>query len=510
MSNDASIRNLLSYLPARASDAMSPQDLTGATEGLIALSRGRAAWLVLATHVVTLSELGVIDEGGFAALARGVEANRTWSESADLPLRTLHREMIERVDAQVPSEFSGAIGLGLANEEWLATTSRILWKHLLLAAIAATNRIRASLVSLAETHANTNMPAFVGGRAAQPTTLGHLLGGVIAPLRSGERRLQAAFEAVDRSPLGAGQLSGDVIVPDRDRQAELLGFASPIPNTLDAVMSVEDVIAAAEAIAAVMAPIRRLLGEIIAWVRTDPTSFVLTRDWQTIPEPVNPLLVIPEQIELLIQELRGVEETCRAVTFRLRESAYGPIGSQAEFVSGTATDLTHGVTAVLDRAGRLLTEGMLINRAFLGNRAGRGYTTGGDLAIFLMQEESIPPSAARVIAGMVLSRIEEQGLEVSGISQDMIDSAAMLTIGREIKVEMETLGRFLAPRRFLDRRQVAGSPAPAMTRDWLATELASLGQSERWHADARSSMDAAIVRLEGAIAAAASEAGDDR
>ncbi|HEU0165499.1 MAG TPA: lyase family protein, partial [Thermomicrobiales bacterium] len=390
----------------------------------------------------------------------------------------------------------------------LATTGRLLWRHLLAVGIEATNRLRANLVSLAETHANTNMPAFVGGRAAQPTTLGHLLGGVIAPMASGERRMESAFAAINRSPLGAGQLAGDVILPDRERQAELLGFASPVPNTLDAVMSIEDFVETAEAIAAVMAPIRRLLGEIVAWVRTDPTSFVLTPEWQTRPEPVNPLLVIPEQIELLMQELRAIEELCRAVTFRLRESAYGPIGSQAEFVLATASDLTRGVTVVLDRVGLLLTEGMLINRAFLGNRAGRGYTTGGDLAVFLMQEESIPPSAARVIAGMVLARVEEQGLEVSGITQDMIDSAAMLTIGREIKVEMETLGRFLAPRRFLDRRQVLGAPAPPMTREWLVTERANLGRSESWLAGAVDSIDAAIARLETAIAAAATDEGE--
>jgi hypothetical protein len=53
----------------------------------------------------------------------------------------------------------------------------------------------------------------------------------------------------------------------------------------------------------------------------------------------------------------------------------------------------------------------------------------------------------------------------------MVDTAAMLVIGRELKVEPETLGRWFAPRRFLERRLVEGSPAPAKTREWLEREM---------------------------------------
>ncbi len=59
---------------------------------------------------------------------------------------------------------------------------------------------------------------------------------------------------------------------------------------------------------------------------------------------------------------------------------------------------------------------------------------------------------------------------MSAITPELLDTAAMLVIGRELKVEMETLGRWFAPRRFLERRLVEGSPAPSKTREWLETE----------------------------------------
>ncbi|MGN6032256.1 MAG: hypothetical protein ACTHQE_11380, partial [Thermomicrobiales bacterium] len=97
---------------------------------------------------------------------------------------------------------------------------------------------------------------------------------------------------------------------------------------------------------------------------------------------------------------------------------------------------------------------------------------------------------------------QEQRLEVSGIQQDMIDSAAMLTIGREIKVEMETLGRYLAPRRYLERRAVLGSAASAPTREWLASERADL-EADRASASRRTAGSAAMAQLDAAITAAA-------
>ena len=507
MSDDTTMQNVLTYLPVRRHDALTitPPD---SQAGAVALPTGVAVWRVLAAHAVTLFELGVVDEPGFNALARSIDAARSSADTSTLGLRALMTDLTERVDGTVPPEFAGAIVLGLAREEWLATVGRQTWRQSILDILGHVTRFQEILLSLAEAHAITIMPAFVGGRPTQPTNFGHLLGGLIEPLQSGMRRLQMAYGAINRSPLGAAMLAGEIIAPDRERQAVLLGFDGPIPNTLDAVMSVEDLVEAADAIAAILSPIRRFLGEMISWIRSDPSSFVLTSAWQTRPEPVNPLLSVPEQIDLLILGLRELESRARSFGDRLRESAYGPVGALATTIVEAGRGLNEAVPAALTRAGDLLTDGVMINRAYLGNRSGRAYTTGGDLAGFLMTEEAIPPSAARGIAAMVLGRLEERGLEVSGITQDMIDTAAMMMIGREIKVEMETLGRYLAPRRFLERRQVLGSPAASMTREWLAIKREHLERDVEWLAASRANVDRAIASLMSSIVTAATANGD--
>jgi len=502
MSDDKTLQNFLSYIPGRRHDILSIES-PGLLTHAIPLAAGAAVWQVIAAHALTLLELEVIDEPGFNALARSIDATRASVEASGLPLRALMADLTERIDGTVPAEFAGAIVLGLAREEWLATAGRLAWRHALTDVISAVMRLQQVLLALSEAHTITIMPAFAGGRATQPTNFGHLLGGLIAPLQSGTRRLQAAFGAINRSPLGAGMLAGEIIVSERDHQASILGFDSPIANTLEAVMSVEDMVEATDAIGASLAPVRRFLGELISWIRSDPTSFVLTPEWQTRPEPVNPLLWVPEQIDLLIQDVRDLEDRAHAFGVRLRDAAYGPVGALATLILTTAGELNERIPTTLDRTGHLLSEGVMINRAYLGNRSGRAHTTGGDLAGFLMTEEALPPSAARGIASMVLGQLEAQNLEVSGITQDMIDSAAMMTIGREIKVEMETLGRYLAPRRFLERRQVTGSPAASMTREWIGSVREQVDEDAEWLATRRAGVDRAISALESTIAEAA-------
>ncbi len=413
--------------------------------------------------------------------------------------------MDQRIEAVVPKSLSGAATLGLSREEWLATGIRMLWRDTSLNATGALVDMAHAALALADVHAVTVMPAFLGGRPAQPTTLAHYLGGLIGPLRASRERLLDGFARLNRSPLGAGILAGDVLAADREDLADRLGFDGVIPNTFDAVASVEDVAELLDGIIAAASILRRFVREIGLWVRTDPTSFVLDEGWTMLPEPGQPTLVLGERLDALESLLGEVGINAQSLTSRLREVGFGPLGSAYEWIYDGQERLEPLLESALIETGEFLLNGLIVNRAYLGNRAGRGYTTAGDLATFLMTEEQIAPTAARNIAVLVLARVKEANLEVSGITQDMIDSAAMLIIGQEIKVEMESLGRFLAPRRFLERRQVTGSPAPAMVREWLTDERERLNTHRGWVSSGRNHIEGRLRGVSDAIAEAASE-----
>jgi argininosuccinate lyase len=136
--------------------------------------------------------------------------------------------------------------------------------------------------------------------------------------------------------------------------------------------------------------------------------------------------------------------------------------------------------AMSEAFARVLVDGIEINRAWLARSAGRNHVTSGDLSDFLMAEESLDPAAARNIAAMTASRAIREGLEASAITPAMIDAAALLVIGRELGVEIERLGAYLAPRRFIEKRTVLGGPAPATVREYLELARQRLSADRRW------------------------------
>jgi argininosuccinate lyase len=450
----------------------------------------------------------VIDDSGFAAVARALDAVRQPPPHHPGGIRAELAVLDQRIDAMIPQSLSGAATLGLSREEWLATGARMLWRGTALNAIGGLIDVADAALALADVHAVTVMPAFLGGRPAQPTTLAHYLGGLIGPLRANRERLVGGFTRLNRSPLGSGILAGDVLAADRQDLADRLGFDGIVANTFDALASVEDVTELLDAIASAASVLRRFVREIALWVRTDPTSFVLDEGWTMLPEPGQPTLVLSERLDALEALLGEVISGAGTMTVRLREVTFGPLGSAYAWSYAGQERLDPLLESALGESMEFLRNGLIVNRAYLGNRAGRGYTTAGDLATFLMTEEQIAPSSARSIAVLVLARVREANLEVSGITQDMIDSAAMMIIGQEIKVEMESLGRFLAPRRFLERRQVTGSPAPAMAREWLADERESLDAHRRWVSARCDRIDERLEAVSDAIAEAASDTAD--
>ncbi|MEJ7900945.1 MAG: lyase family protein [Thermomicrobiales bacterium] len=509
MSDQAARSNLLSFIGGKSDPGVTEE--TPANE-----SRGKhsppdvwsALWATAAAHVVELGSAGVIDDAGFSAIARSLLGTRELPVTDSTSPRALATYLDERIESQVPASVSGAATLGLSREEWLATAGRLVWRDAALVIFARMLDTSESALVLAETHVVTIMPAFTGGRPVQPTTLAHYLGAVIGPLRTARERLIEAYARLNRSPMGAGMLAGDVLAADRQDLAQRLGFNESVPNTMDALASVEDLIAYLDAVASAIGPLGRFVREVGVWIRTDPTSFVLDAGWTIIPEPAHPALFMSERLDSLEQALAAIEDQCDSLRRQLRRLGYGPLAGAYDVAIGAATRLASPCLDAMGLATELFSTGLIVNRAYLGNRAGRGYTTAADLSTFLMTEEQIPPTAARSIAVLVLARLKETSLEVSGITSDMIDSAALMIIGREIKVEMESLGRFLAPRRYLERRQVTGSPAPEMTRAWLAAERSALVDHEQWLTVTHLSVETAVAELATTIETAASESSE--
>lgn len=470
----------------------------------------RAVGRVVAAHVVMLREGEVLDGAAAAAVLTALDGVGRGEPPAAAELALpgllgLVAAFDDRLEALTAAGAVGASALGRGRQETAAAAARLALRDGLLATTAATAGVRRALLDLADGHVFTLMPAYAEGQAIQPTSLGHLLGGVIAPLGRGAARLRVAYGEVNRSPLGAGALASTGVPIDRERVAALLGGEGAVASAFDAVAALDHVGQAAAAAAAVAAALRRFLGELLAWLRAEPASFRLGEGWTATVDPALPGFRPPLGIGRLVADCRRLEgEAARAVGVAA-DAGYGPDAAALDDVLGLAGGVLAGVAEVAEGTAALVA-GLEPNRAYLANRAGRDHTTSGDLAFFLIGEEGLDPVAAREIALITVRKAVEQGLEAGGIAPPLIDAAALLVVGRELGVEVENLGRWLAPRRYLERRGAVGGGAPGAVRDYLALERSRLLADERWREEAVARLGAADAERERAVAAIVADA----
>ena len=421
---------------------------------------------VLTAHTAAMGREELIGPDVADRLTDGIERVREQPADHD-ELISLIRGFEERLEAQVTPEVAAAGRVGRSLVDVSATVARLATIGRLVDLDRVAGRTEAAAIVLAEANFVTLMPVSMDGFVSQPTSFAHWMGGLIEQVGRSRDALERAIYSVDASPMGSSALASSGFAVDRAEMAVALGFNRIVENTFDAVASLDWISVAASAIDAVLSPMRRFGEEIFTWCRSDPSAFRIG-DWlmdsvSGIPQWSGPfgLVRLNGELEHVAFQAHVLAHEAASVSYGPQLASLGRIAYGVDAIAIEAIDLGNEVV-------RFLEEGLAVNASYFSNRAGRGFSTSSDLADFLMIEEKLSPSEAEQIAALTISRARDQGLEASGITVDLIDGAALMVIGRELKVEFEAISRYLAPRRFIERRTAVGAPSPDSTRTFVA------------------------------------------
>lgn len=434
----------------------------------------RDLWLAigaaLTAHVVVLQQSDFLESPCAAAILGAIDATSQGEPPGIESAIGLTAIFEQRVDAVAPAACASLGRMGRGNLDAAATAHHLLLRQHGIDLLEAAVLVRLTLIELAGAHVFTLLPVYIGSTPMQPSNLAHVLTAAVAPLRRATARLQLALSDLDQIALGSGSLAGAIPPVDRDALASLLGADAVTESTLDALSSVDEFVAASQAAAAIVHPLERLMVEFLALVRQEPQALTLDDALLAPIDSSLPHFRPPQVLERCLSDARGVEQQALITERAASAVPFGPRGEAGENLAQSAARAMQEATRVCQTFAMLVSGPLNFNRAWLARNAGRSLMTAGDLAAFLVAEEAMPVVAARDIAALVTERARDDGLEASGITPALIDAAAMLVIGRELGVEIERLGAYLAPRRFIEKRSVQGGPAPVAVRELLDIE----------------------------------------
>lgn len=440
-------------------------------------------------RIVDLLEVRTIKRAEASESLRALERPELDDAAGSLPLDTL--------DRWLSSVANGQALLATAPEEVLATAGRIALRETFLDYLDGVLALRNALGKLALGHLTTAVTMTANGQMVQPTTLAHYLSGFLGPMQRTLGRGKSLWERLNRSPLGAGAGVSTAITTRRDRQADLLGFDGPIENTLDALASLDVEFELLAIVAGLSREASRLVTGLGDWARDDFGTIVPSEEFVHMggaqPQRRDPLV-------LEVLGMRLADEQSAASTIPATTLQHSTIPGRVAY----STMLTRLISTVQSATETLsLLEGVLatleVNRALTANRTHRGFATSSELADLLAVDGQLGRTDAYRLAERIAAEASIMALGGMTMDTKLVDKLALEVVGREIGIEPETLGKALAVKRFIERREVPGGPAPASVREVLEREHFHRREAQTWLEERREALGAANARLQEAV-----------
>jgi len=410
-------------------------------------------------HVLMLAETGNIPARQAADLLRAlatVQSEGAGSFAYTPKVEDLFFAVEARLVALAGADAGGNFQIARSRNDLDATMCRMQMRDRLLAILDRAGQLQAVLLDLAAAHVRTLMPGITHTQPAQPTTLAHQLLGVAGPLERDTTRLLAAFDTVNRSPLGVAAFTTTSFPIDRNLTARLLGFDGLVENGYDAVGASDHMVEATQAVANMAGSLSRFVHDLLVWARHEVGVLRIDDAFIQIssimPQKRNP--VVLEHIGVRIGWIYGDANTVATIvhsaafgdTNDVNDPMYAPL--DRAFTSAIAVlDL---LAAALERA--TFDVDLLARRAHEGNAA----TTG--LAEALVRDHGLPWRSAH----HVLSASVSQALAANvPITAELVNRASGEVLGTPLAVTEAEVATALDPWAFVEGRTLPGGPAPA-------------------------------------------------
>jgi argininosuccinate lyase len=424
--------------------------------------RGSLAWAsaLAQARLLTLQEAGQIRAGLEAVEAEFRTGSFAFQES-DEDIHTA----VERRLGELIGPLAGKLHTGRSRNDQVATDFRLWILEALPLLDAAIRDLQSSLMERAETDFGLLMPGYTHLQRAQPVLLGHWWLAHFWPLQRDRERLADLAVRTAVLPLGSGALAGTPFAIDRAALADALGFASPSPNSIDAV-SDRDFAAEFLFCAALCGVHLSRLAEAMVLFSSAEFGFFELSDAYATGSSLMPQKKNPDPFELargkagsLAGLLSGLLTTLKGLP-----SAYDKDLQEDKQPVFAAFDILAALLPVL--AGALRTLSVRPERLRAGIDAGMLATDLADLLV----EQGIPFREAHTLVGRAVQRAAE-----TGQSLDALAPAEFQALGFPAEACGEAdLQAGFDPKRSVSRRAATGGTAPGAVQEQLRQAKALL------------------------------------
>lgn len=368
-------------------------------------------------HAKMLGKQGIITLEESALIIKTLEEILKDIEAGKVEF-TIEGEDIHMNIETILTQRIGAVGKKLhtarSRNDQVAVDIRLYMKKETAAIDALLQQLLDALKQIAKEHTETIMPGYTHLQRAQPVTLAYHLLAYYQMFARDKERFADCLTRIDRLPLGSGALAGTTYNTDRDFLAEELGFASVLPNGMDAVADRDFAIEFINCCAITMMHLSRFCEELILWSSVE-FSFIEMDDSYSTGSSIMPQKKNPDMAELI-----------RGKSGRV----YGDLMSLLTICKGLPLaynkDLQEDKEPVFDAADTIkaclgiFTEMILtisVKKENMAHAAKFGYMNATDAADYLVSK-GIPFRDCHEIIGKIVLYCINKGIAIDDMTMD--------------------------------------------------------------------------------------------
>ncbi|HRF61722.1 MAG TPA: argininosuccinate lyase [Candidatus Competibacter sp.] len=414
-------------------------------------------------HARMLARVGVLTLEDCAVVVRGLEAIRAEIERGEFEWSVALEDVHMNIEARLTERIGDAgkrLHTGRSRNDQVATDIRLYLRDAIDAILSELKRLQGGLVELAAREAETIMPGFTHLQVAQPVTFGHHLLAWFEMLKRDSERLMDCRKRVNVMPLGAAALAGTSYPLDRYYTAQLLEFAAPCANSLDAVSDRDFAIEFAAGAAILMTHLSRMAEELVLWSSAQ-FDFVDLPDRFCTGSSIMPQKKNPDVPELVRGKVGRVNGHLIALLTLMKSQplAYNkdnqedkePLFDTVDTVLGCLRAFADMVPALRPKRDKML------------QAARQGFATATDLADYLVRK-GVPFRDAHEIVGKAVRLGVETGRDLADMSLAELQRFSPL-IENDVFGALSLAGSVAA-------RDVLGGTAPNRVREAAAAARA--------------------------------------
>lgn len=252
-------------------------------------------------HVKMLGATGIISQAEAQVIQAGLEELLEEYEAGKLVFDVRNEDIHMNIESLLTEKIgavAGKLHTARSRNDQVATDMHLYLKDTLFQVISKLTNLQQVLLDLAEQHVETIMPGYTHLQHAQSISFAQHLLAYYNMFQRDKERFDFNIQHTDLSPLGAAALAGTTFPIDRQMTSDLMGFAKPYSNSLDAVSDRDFILEFLSNASILMMHMSRLCEEIINWCSHE-YQFVTLSDTFSTGSSIMPQKKNPDMAELI-------------------------------------------------------------------------------------------------------------------------------------------------------------------------------------------------------------------